>query len=104
MFLGRRGGGVSDGDGGAALGALLAGTAGPAPSPRWGEGWGEGGRASRESRTPSPGSLRDPTSPRWGEVELAAPLGDTANFVLGCGAAVLCPNSRSQRYCATLVS
>src|SRR5262249_41079954 len=40
-----------------------------APSPRRGEGWGEGVTIDRETRTPSPGSLRDPTSPlRRGEV------------------------------------
>ena len=54
------------------------------PSPRWGEGWGEGVTACREARSPSPGSRRqvyagctnspayDPTSPRRGEVKLAA--------------------------------
>src|SRR5262244_1721439 len=44
----------------------------PAPSPRRGEGWGEGASDSRSFRSPSPGSLRDPTSPRWGEGEQAA--------------------------------
>src|SRR5262245_39691648 len=34
----------------------------PAPSPRRGEGWGEGVRNYRESSPPSP-----PPSPRWGE-------------------------------------
>src|SRR5262245_8606641 len=44
----------------------------PAPSPQRGEGWGEGASDCRKVRPPSPGSLRDPTSPRWGEVEQAA--------------------------------
>ena len=34
-----------------------------APSPHWGEGWGEGTRIDQGVRTPSPGSLRSPTSP-----------------------------------------
>ena len=37
-------------------------TASPAPSPRWGEGWGEGVPDSRICN-PSPGALRAPTSP-----------------------------------------
>ena len=44
----------------------------PAPSPRRGEGWGEGVTTYRDIRSPSPGSLRSPTSPRWGEVEPGA--------------------------------
>jgi tripartite-type tricarboxylate transporter receptor subunit TctC len=61
------------------FGAMLAKRTRSAPSPRSsrGEGWGEGqsirSAACRES--PSPGSLRDPTSPRKrGEVRLAALL------------------------------
>src|SRR5262249_6410227 len=43
----------------------------PAPSPRRGEGWGEGVRAivGIEFVTPSPGGLLPPTSPHWGEVK-----------------------------------
>src|SRR5450631_4244276 len=45
---------------------------GRAPSPRWGEGWGEGVPGLSIGRNPSPGSLRDPTSPYGrGEVECA---------------------------------
>src|SRR5215475_8942276 len=40
---------------------------------RWGEGWGEGVSDFRLALAPSPGSLRDPTSPQWGEVARVAP-------------------------------
>src|SRR5262249_57110696 len=43
-----------------------------APSPRGGEGGGEGASDSRYALAPSPGTLRVPTSPRGGEVEQAA--------------------------------
>src|SRR6266446_2442476 len=42
-----------------------------APSPRRGEGWGEGADLSIDP-APSPGALRAPTSPLRGEVEQAA--------------------------------
>src|SRR5215475_9132948 len=32
---------------------------------QWGEGWGEGVSDFRLALAPSPGSLRDPTSPQW---------------------------------------
>src|SRR5712691_11130614 len=52
-----------------------------APSPRWGEGWGEGERNSiyRTIAAPSPAALRAATSPRRGEVETAAPLATEAS-------------------------
>ena len=44
-----------------------------APSPRWGEGWGERAQPSRQLINPSPGELRSPTSPQGrGEAEYAA--------------------------------
>src|SRR6266542_1370182 len=43
-----------------------------APSPRRGEGWGEGNRNDSDIVTPSPGALRTPTSPHRGEVKRAS--------------------------------
>src|SRR5690242_3240693 len=52
---------------------MAAGTAGSLSPFLRGEGWGEGPSDSHELRGPSPGSLRDPTSPRKrGEVKKAS--------------------------------
>ena len=58
-----------------------------APSPRRGEGRGEGARIARSGKTlsPSPGAPSAPTSPRWGEVERVALRAHEFSSVCGEG-------------------
>ncbi len=61
--------------GGSLLRSVAAGPQSP-PSPRRGEGWGEGERAFGAGKSivpPSPGCLRQPTSPQRGEVPARGP-------------------------------